>query len=194
MERMRMLLRGAAMRLLGESESRDELREVQGAIVFLSEAMAAGAAEDKPLLPRLRVESFRKGDAVRVYLGDSVGALAPEAWVSATITEVDKAFRPDWNDGTENGGYFWRWTATAPVPLFPGQNTVRFSTSEPRVLLVKELAYLQDAVSADPMFLGMFSENAWRMWEPLWCIERETHASGEAMDMRRWISESVARP
>ncbi|MBC7806337.1 MAG: hypothetical protein H7145_09315 [Akkermansiaceae bacterium] len=192
MERLRALLRGAAMRLLGESESRDDLREVQSAITFLSESIAS-AMEDKPLLPRLRVESFRKGNAVHIYLGDSAGTVAPGGWVTATITEVDKAFRPDWNDGTENGGYFWRWTATAAVPLFPGQNTVRFSTSEPRVLLAGEFAYLQKAVSADPDFLEMYCANAWRTWEPLWCIERETHTSGEAMNMRRWISESVSR-
>lgn len=57
--RLRMLAHGAAMRLLGDSGARDDLREVQSVIRFLFDALEA--AEDRPLLPRLRVESFRKG-------------------------------------------------------------------------------------------------------------------------------------
>jgi hypothetical protein len=78
-----------------------------------------------------------------------------------------------------------------PVPVFPGQSVVRFSTSEPRVLLEDEFTYLQRSFSSDPAFLKMFCENAWRTWEPLWCLERETHASGAEMDMHRWLCESL---
>ena len=188
-DRLRQLSRETAMRLLGEGGSRDDLRDVQSVINFLSESLLT--AEEKPLLPRLRVESFRKGNSVRLYLGDSGGVIAPCTWVEATVMEVDKAFRPDWNDGSPNGGYFWHWTAVTSIPVFPDESKVRFSTSEPRALLAKEFAYLQQSLSDDPAFLEMFCANAWRTWEPLWCLEHGTVSSGGKMDMLRWIAESV---
>ena len=65
-------------------------------------------------------------------------------------------------DGSPNGGYFWRWTAAVSFPVFPGESTVRFSTSEPRALLAEDFAYLQKSLSDDPVFLKMFCANAWR--------------------------------
>jgi hypothetical protein len=64
-ECLRLLSQKTAMRLLGESGSRDDSREVQGAIRFLSDSLLS--AGDKPLLPRLRVESFRK-ETVSVFI------------------------------------------------------------------------------------------------------------------------------
>jgi hypothetical protein len=189
-DRLRQLARETVLGLLSDSGSRDDLREIQTVIQQLSEALLT--AEDKPLLPRLRVESFRKGAMVHLYLGDTDGAIAPQPWVTAVVTEVDKAFRPDWNDGSPNGGYFWRWTAAASDPVFPGERIVRFSTSEPRALLAEEFAYLQKAPSDDPVFLEMFCANAWRTWEPLWCLEHGTQSSGGEMNMHRWITRSLA--
>jgi hypothetical protein len=189
-DRLRQMARETVMQLLSESGSRDDLREVQSVIRLLSESLLT--AEDKPLLPRLRVESFRKGNTVHLYLGDTVGAIAPHAWVTAVVTEVDKAFRPDWNDGSPNGGYFWRWTAVTDIPVFPGEREVRFSTSEPRVLLAEEFAYLKKSPYDDPVFLEMFCANAWRTWEPLWCLEHGTLRSGGDMDMHQWITRSLA--
>jgi hypothetical protein len=187
-DRLRQLSRETAMRLLGEGGSRDDLREVQGVIRFLSECFLT--SDEKPLLPRLRVESFQEGGRVYVYLGDTVGAIAPNAWMSATVTEVDKAFRPDWNDGSPNGGYFWRWTADTSVPVFAGECRIRFSTSEPRVLLAEEFACLRKSHADDPAFFEIFCANAWRTWEPLWCLEHGTLSSGGEMNMRQWIDHA----
>ncbi|MES2462458.1 MAG: hypothetical protein V4671_17895 [Armatimonadota bacterium] len=187
-DRLLQLSRENAMRLLGEGGSRDELREVQTAIQLLSESLVM--AEDKPQLPRLRVESFRTGGKVHIYFGDTVGLVTPRTWVSAVVRQVDKAFRPDWNDGSPNGGYFWRRTADTAIPVFPGEQKVRFSTSEPRVLLAEEFAYLQKSIASDPLFLTIFCANAWRTWGPLWCLEHETLSSGGHMDMRRWIEQT----
>lgn len=189
-ERLLHLARASAMAGMAEGSSQDDLKQIKAAIDYLTDC--ASDSPSKPLFPRLRVESFHKGECVRIYLGDSAGSVANDKWVTAVITAVDKAFRPDWNDGSPNRGYFWRWTATASSALFPGQSWVRFSTSEPRVLPSNGFEYLRRAIVDDPVFLAMFSDNAWRTWEPLWCLERETHSSGGQMNMRAWITESVA--
>ncbi len=183
------LSRESVLRLVAEGGSRDAARDVKRAIDFLA-GTADGSAR-KPLLPRLRIRSFREGQAVYLYMGDSGGAIKPASWVPATITRVEKSHRADWNDGSANAGYFWRWTAVATLPLFPGQDFVRFSTSEPRVLPAPDLDYIQGAADNDPVFRVMFCENAWRTWEPLWCLERGASGSGGAMDMGSWLAESA---
>jgi hypothetical protein len=188
-ERLLLLARESALAVMADGGSTEERRPLKTAIDYLGECLPNSVS--KPRFPRLRVESFHKGEDVRIYMGDSVGSVAPEKWVSATITARDKSHRTDWNDGSANGGYFWRWTATAASPFFPGQDWLRFSTSEPRVLPVSEFEYLKQAAEDDPEFLKMFAENAWRTWEPLWCIERETHSSGGQMNMKAWITESI---
>lgn len=188
-ERLLQLARESALTVMADDGSPEERRALKTAIDFLAGCLTNSVS--KPRFPRLRVESFRKGENVCIYMGDSIGAVASEKWVAATITAQDKSHRIDWNDGTANGGYFWRWTATADEPLFPGQEWVRFSTSEPRVLPVHEFEYLKCATRDDPTFLTAYSENAWRTWEPLWCIERETHSSGGQMDMKAWITDAT---
>lgn len=179
------LARESAHRLMASGGDVAERRGIKAAIDFLEGCLAD--ALHKPLLPRLRVESFRVGDAVRIYLGDTPGAVS-SAWASATITVVDKAFRPDWNDGSANGGYFWRWAATADVPLFPGENTARFSTSEPRVVKTWEYDYLRGGT--DPAFVAIFAANACRTWQPLWCLERGVTVDGAAMRYEKWLHEN----
>ena len=185
LERLQQLAQEHVLKNLAGEHDRAELRECRHVITFLSDCLAS-LPGDKPLLPRLRVESFHKGEAVRVFLGDSEGQIAPMPWVEATITAVEKAFRTDWNDGTANGGYFWRWTATTPYPVFPEQDWVRFSTSEPRVVSAWEFEYLTTETS-DTQFQTIFAANADRAWEPLWCLERNTHSSGAKMDMQGWL-------
>lgn len=187
-ERLIQFARETTLTEMAEGAGGDELRARQSGVAFLSNALVG--ADDKPLLPRLRVESFRKGDAVVLYLGDAVGSIAPAPWVAATITAVDKAFRTDWNDGSANGGYFWRWEATAAAPVFPSQCAVRFSTSEPRALPAEAFRYLRAASAADPDFRAIFCANAERAWEPLWCIERGVVSSGRVAMAER-LGEAV---
>lgn len=177
--------------LLADGSQREDLKAVGDAIAYLQEQLASEPPV-KPLLPRLRAENFRKGDAVVVYVADSPGTVAPAPWVPAVITEVAKSYRAQWADGTPNSGYYWRLTATASIPLFPDERSLAFSTSEPRVLPASELEYLTNALNSDAAFVDIYCANAWRAWHPLWCLERDIHSAGESMDMKAWLHQAHA--
>jgi hypothetical protein len=54
---------------------------------------------------RAEVSTARIG-RVLVVGGDTPDSVAT-GWVRGHIISVRKAFRPDWNDGSPNAGYFW---------------------------------------------------------------------------------------
>jgi len=188
LQRLLQLARDQANYLLSTSAERAELAELRSATAWLEEQL--GAAAVKPLFPRLRFESFEVGDEVQIYLRDTEHAIAPNGWVVARITAKEKSQRPDFNDGTPNAGYYWRWTATAEKPLLPGIHALAFSTSEPRVIPSSELNALVRNLREDPSFVETCAANAWRDWRPLWCIERELACDAAKMDMRAWLREA----
>jgi hypothetical protein len=186
-ERLVQLAQDTAHLGLAEGMAHDELKAIRAGIDFLRERLAETSTA-KPLLPRLRSESFRKGEVVVVYLGDTPGSIAPAPWIPAIITDVEKSYRAEWADGTPNSGYYWRLTAIAATPFFPEQRSVAFSTSEPRVLPQDDFDYLTIRHPDDTAFRDLYSANACRSWHPLWCLERGTLSSGEEMDMKSWLS------
>lgn len=185
-ERLVQMAQETVHSLLAEGGSREDLRAIRDGIGYLTSLLAAEPSV-KPLLPRLRAENFRKGDAVLVYVADSPGSTAPGPWVPARITEVAKSYRAEWADGSPNSGYYWRLTAAASTPIFPEQCAVVFSTSEPRVLPAWEFEYLTNALEDDALFADIYCANAWRTWHPLWCLERGVGSAGESMDMKAWL-------
>ena len=186
-QRLIQLAQETVQKLMAANADYADLRELARGVDQLSWYLPG--ASQKPVLPRLRVETFRKDDAVAVYIGDSFGHLGATEWVQAKITEVRKAYKREWADGSPNGGYFWRCEATSAAPFFPNQHTVAFSTSEPRVLKFDELSYLRRALQSDPVFFQIFVSNAHRTWTPLWCLERDGCVTGE-VDMRKWLLSS----
>lgn len=186
-QRLIQLAQETVQKLMAANTNYADLRELACGIDQLSAYLSN--TFQKPVLPRLRVETFHKGDLVAVYIGDSSGHFGTTEWVQARITEIRKAYKREWADGSPNGGYFWRCEATSNVPFFPDQNSVAFSTSEPRVLKIDELNYLKRAEQSDPLFFQIFVSNAYRTWTPLWCIERNGCATGE-VDMRKWLLSS----
>jgi len=186
-QRLIQLAQETVQKLMAANTNYTDLRELARGIDQLSVYLSS--ASQKPVLPRLRVETFHKDDLVAVYIGDSLGHFGTTKWVQASITEVRKAYKREWADGSPNGGYFWRCEATSNVPFFPDQCSVAFSTSEPRVLKIDELNYLKHAEQSDPLFLQIFVSNAHRTWTPLWCIERNGCATGK-VDMQKWLLSS----
>jgi hypothetical protein len=163
---------------LGDME-REERGLRAGALSQL-EALLGASEGWKPVLPRLRVECFRVGQPVHLLLGDTPGSR--EGWVRGEVCELSKHHNPAWSDHFPSRGYYWRVTAR----LQDG-GELSFSTSEPRVLLEPELAFLQSALQEDPTFVRIFCENARRAWNPIWCEEAGVQASGEALDLGRWL-------
>ena len=183
-QRLIQLAQETVQKLMAANADYTELRELARGIDQLSGYLSNSA--QKPVLPRLRVETFHKDDLVAVHIGDSLGHSGTTEWVQAKITEVRKAYKREWADGSPNGGYFWRCEATSNALFFPDQYSVGFSTSEPRVLKIDEWNYLRHAMQGDPVFFQIFVSNAYRTWTPLWCIERDGCVTGE-VDMRKWL-------
>ncbi len=160
-----------------------ELRTLREEITKLSQARDA-ASEDKPLLPRLRIENFRVGDIVKIYLGDTPGALT--IWATALITERTKSHRADWKNAPSEG-YYWRHIAVGEKAFFPDSSSVAFATSEPRVISLSDWQALQKALQDDAAFVSLFAANALRDWQPLWCLERGMVADVATMDYKKWL-------
>lgn len=189
LERLLALTREYANALLTEGDARDELQTLRAGREYLESLLPN--ALNKPLLPRLRNEIFRAGQAVRVYMGDTEGVTAP-SWVRATVTDVRKGYRADWDDGLPNGGWHWRVTAVTEVPVFTAapQREIAFSTSEPRAVSETEWDYLQNA--DDTVFFTAFCANASRPLVPLWCLERGLLLASGPMNMASFLSnESI---
>jgi hypothetical protein len=154
-----------------EGADLEEMRSIRAGIDAL-ENLIATHPTDKPRLPKLRVESFRCGESVMLYVGDAESHISPTQWISGQIVSVEKSYNARWNDGGPNGGYYWRLTIKTEAPVFDGNLSIAFSTSEPRALPKADYAYLVWAKQNDPTFFTLFCANAYRKWTPLWCEER----------------------
>jgi hypothetical protein len=177
-------------RLMTDISNQDDLKAIRKGVNFINEKLIPIAIK-KPLLPRLRSESFVKGDKVLIYLGDTISTIinSEDSWVKANIEEVEKSYKSDWFDGSANSGYYWRLTAKTSKSVFENGNldSIPFSTSEPRVLLDWEYNYL--TTIKDVEFLEIFSKNAWRTWLPLWCLEKNLSCDVEKMNMKVWLGK-----
>jgi hypothetical protein len=178
----------AAGAVHGGSLDRDDLEGLRVGVDRL-ETLARHTDERKPVLPRLRVEHFRAGDVLEIYFGDSPGAVPGTSWVRARALAVEKAHNPAWVTAEPSSGYYWQTTARADRDVFPGVDVVRFSTSEPRVLLADERRLLREEVSASTAFARLWCENARREWAPLWCLERGVKIDAAGVDFDRWLRE-----
>jgi hypothetical protein len=166
--------------------SRDDLRDLRKAIDRLR-AVAAQSTVDKPYLPRLRDELFRRGDEIFLYIADSDGAAPGADWRAATVIDVAKARKLAWAGSPGNAGFYWQVTVESAGEFFPGVRRLRFSTTEPRAQLRHDIEWLRHG---DSRFLEIFAANAWRDWQPIWCFERGTEARVETMDMAPWLRAS----
>jgi hypothetical protein len=173
----------AASRALSEG-NRDMLSEIGTALQRLAR-IESTAASDKPLLPRLRRESFRKGQDVRLYLGEIQGA--PVSWMPASIASVEKSFNVDWKGFEPNSGYYWRLTASLITPVHGLPSQLSFSTSEPRVLPEEEYRWFHRFARGDRRFVEIFAENSRREWQPLWCQELGITIDVSGMDPNQWL-------
>jgi hypothetical protein len=172
----------------GQSLERQELDELGVGVERLN-GLVREAVESKPVLPRLRIEHFRRGDVLEVYLGDSPGVVSGTSWARARAIDVSKAHNPAWVTSEPNSGYYWQITARTEGEVFPGVDVVRFSTSEPRALLVEEARRLRGEVNASTAFAALWCENAWREWPPIWCIQRGVAIDPADVDFARWLRE-----
>jgi hypothetical protein len=187
-ERLVQLAQESVYALLAEGSSREDLKTIREGIGYLTELLAT-EPNVKPLLPRLRVENFRKGDAVVIYVGDSPDTTAQKPWVDAIITDVSKSYRAEWADCSPNSGYYWRLTATPSTAVFADQETIAFSTSEPRVIPADDFDYLTCNRDNDSRFINIYAANACRSWLPLWCLERGNSQLAD-MEMKTWLYSS----
>ncbi|MEP6900612.1 MAG: hypothetical protein ABJA66_02615 [Actinomycetota bacterium] len=171
-------------RMLSEHEDSQDMKRIRTAIDFIENDLLPKSV-NKPTLPKLRNEMFRKDDFVYAYLGDTNNTIIEKGWIRGQVVDVSKAFNKDWKDGKPNSGYFWKVTVAAKENIFTNSNKIAFSTTEPRVIFDWEYDYLNN--SGDGNFLEIFSDNAFREWRPLWCIERSLECSASEMNMKGWI-------
>ena len=189
LRRLLELAQQAAQRALFDVTA-DERKERAAGIAELKRLVDSTTVE-RPLLPRLRNESFREGERVVVWLGDTPGLYrAASGWVHGVIQEVSKSYRKQWDTGEPNGGWYWRLTAEVEIEILPDRRAVAFSTSEPRAIAERDWAWLTQACKEDPDYVAMFAENANRPWTPLWCSELGVDVQGE-MDMAAWLRSAT---
>ena len=174
----------AATRAFADQD-REQLAEVTPVVARLAE-LEAVASERKPLLPRLRRESFRVNERVAVYVGELPGATS--SWAFGVVSAVAKAFNPQWQNMQANSGYYWRVTALLERGAPPRFAAVSFSTSEPRAIPEQDLIWLRRSLATDRRFVDIFSVNSRRAWQPLWCLEASVPVDVDAMDMAAWIA------
>jgi len=173
-----------------QGASRNELSFLSQGIRHLSEL--AGAALSKPLFPRLRNESFRKNEKVVVFVADTPNIIAETDWIPGSVSTIEKSHKIEFDDGSPNAGFFWRITVTLREEIFPGDaTTLSFSTTEPRCIPLSEFDYLRESLEEDHLFVEMYSKNAHRKWQPIWCLERDLESDGESMDMYSWLSKGT---
>jgi hypothetical protein len=177
LDRLEALLADAAEAALADG-ARDEARAAHEARDEIALARRA-ATEDRPVLPRLRAEFFRPGDALALYLGDTGG----EGWVEATVASVAKWHAREWASNPSTRGFYWRVEATT------GHT---FSTTEPRALHRADFERLLRLFEEDPAFVGTFAENAARDWVPLWAMEAGRTEPMPPMRYARWLLRGAA--
>jgi len=190
LRRLRELFAEDATAALASPISADERRDWNAAAQALH-SLEANALDDKPTLIRFRVENFPIGAEVCLYAGDTPDSLAT-GWVRGHIVSVRKAFRPDWNDGSPNAGYFWELGIEPLTPVWADTRALHASPSEPRLLHARDFVDLFRAKESYPEFFRIFVDNAQRSWTPLWCVERGLQLSPEAVDVRSWFMPPLA--
>ncbi len=172
-------------RMLSDHEDAKEMRMIHTGIEFIQNELLSKSVV-KPTLPKLRNEMFRKDDFIYAYLGDTKGTTIEKGWIRGQVVDVSKAFNKDWKDGKANSGYFWKVTVVSKENIFfTNNNKIAFSTTEPRAIFDWEYDYLKSSGDAD--FLQIFSDNAFREWKPLWCIEKDLECNALEMNMKDWI-------
>jgi hypothetical protein len=176
------------LKFITQQVDKDEIRAMNKGIEFLTELSKGGF--NKPYLPRIRNENINTGDKVIIFVADTKGNISKTDWIKGLVVDKQKSFKSEWVDGTPNSGYFWLLTAKLEAQVFPTEDTIKFSTSEPRVLHDREYHYLKDAVGKDPEFLEIFSNNANRRWLPIWCLEKGIISTNE-MNMKSWIEKGT---
>ena len=186
LERIVGLAQENVYRLMSAAENNSEIKPVKKGIDYIKNDLLP-ASENKPTLPRLRNELFSLDNSVYVYLGDTENTSVEKGWVKGKVSEIAKGFNKNWKDGTPNSGYFWKVTVRFDQNIFPDENKISFSTSEPRAILEWEYDFLRDENNRD--FLRIFSDNAYRDWKPLWCIERNSDCKSAGMNFKNWIDK-----
>ncbi len=171
-------------RMLSDHENTKEMKKNHTGIDFIQSKLLPKSI-NKPTLPKLRNEMFRKDNLVCAYLGDTSHIIIEKGWIKGRVIDVSKSFNKDWKDGKPNSGYFWKVTVEANKNIFQNNNKIIFSTTEPRVIFDWEFDYLKNG--NDTQFLQVFSENAFRDWKPLWCIEGNLECNASEMNMKEWI-------
>lgn len=184
LERIVQLAQENIYRMLSDHEDAKEMKLVHTGIDFIQTELLPNSVI-KPTLPKLRNEMFRKDDMVYAYLGDTSGTIIEKGWLRGKVIEISKAFNKDWKDGKPNSGYFWKVMVEFGKNVFPNDDKIAFSTTEPRVILDWEYDYLKDSNDSD--FLQIFSDNAFREWKPLWCIEKNLECNSAETNMKDWI-------
>ncbi len=182
---LRAFVEETANRALVEDD-RETLSETRLVLERLS-SIDTRIGQDKPLLPRLRRESFREGERVRIFLGELPEA--PPGWQPAAIISIKKAFNPRWKGPEPNSGYYWRITAKLTRTIGSLPSELSFSTSEPRALPEGDLDWLRGARCKDAVFFGAFAENSRRKWQPLWCDELGFSIEATRMDPIGWFAQ-----
>lgn len=148
----------------------------------LVERSLARTTRTKPVLPRLRRESFRVGEPVHLFVGEWT---EDEPWRPARVTSIEKAFRGEWQHDAARG-FYWRVTATLDRAV-EGTRLFPFSTSEPRAVPSAELAWWVDARDRERRFLDVYAANAFREWQPLWCLEGRRPVDPRDMRFDDWL-------
>jgi hypothetical protein len=148
---------------------------------------------NRPLLPRLRAELFRPGDALAIYVGDTFSDAA-YAWVPATVTSVVKSQKPEFTRDLATRGFYWRVTAEVDGHVAGLPPSFAFSTTEPRVLLREDLGYLLSAFENDLSFLATYCANSVRDWPPIWALEAGRDAAVPSLPLARWLLRGSLHP
>ncbi len=184
LERILQLAQENIYRMMSSNEDVNEMKLIRKGIDFINDQLLPDSV-NKPTLPRLRNEMFRKNDNVYIYLGDTPNTIINNDWLIGKVLNVSKAFKKDWKDGKPNSGYFWKVLLETAQYIFPNENKISFSTSEPRVIFDWEFEYLKNPENGE--FLEIFSKNAFREWKPLWCIEKDWEVDFSKMNFKNWI-------
>lgn len=190
LERFKQLAQENILQLISEGHDKYDLLTIRHGIDHIADLIPS--APKRPLLPRLRAESFQINEPVMIYIGDSQNHLPNTDWIKARVTNIEKYYRHEWHDSSANSGYYWRVTATAQQQIFSNQYSISFSTSEPRVMPLWEFNYLytlsdgDEQLNGDERFLKIYAKNANRSWQPLWCVELGIHCA-KTMDMENWL-------
>lgn len=173
-------------------ESHPELRVCQEVRLQL-ESLAARGLPYRPVLPRLRAELFRPGDAVVVYVRDTFPD-APFDWIAGRVERVDKSQKPEFTLDRATRGFYWRVSVT-PTPHVVGlADTLPCSTTEPRVVLADDFRQLTASFEADLPFLAMYCANAARDWAPIWAMERGRTEPTSSAPFASWLLKGSRHP